>query len=48
MALLLRVLLPPLHPIPAAVLVLGAFGAVYLGTGALLGLPQARRLLRLG
>jgi putative peptidoglycan lipid II flippase len=48
MALLLRVLLPPLHPIPAAVLVLGAFGAVYLGIGALLGLPQARRLLRLG
>jgi putative peptidoglycan lipid II flippase len=46
-ALLARVLLPPLHPIPAAVLVLGAFGAMYLGGGAILGLPQARRLLRL-
>jgi hypothetical protein len=26
---------------------LGAFGAMYLGIGAALGLPQARRLLRL-
>jgi putative peptidoglycan lipid II flippase len=46
-ALLVRVLLPPLHPIPEAVVVLGAFGAMYLGIGAALGLPQARRLLRL-
>ena len=43
---LARLALPPLHPIPAAVLVLGLFGAVYLAVGALLGVPHARRLLR--
>jgi putative peptidoglycan lipid II flippase len=43
-----RAALPPLHPITAAVLILSAFGATYLGTAALLGVPQARRLLRLG
>jgi putative peptidoglycan lipid II flippase len=43
---LVRYALPPLHPIPAAALVLGAFGAAYLGGTALLGVPQARRLLR--
>jgi putative peptidoglycan lipid II flippase len=42
-----RALLPPLHPIPAAVLVLGVFGAAYLGLAALFGVPQARRLLRM-
>jgi putative peptidoglycan lipid II flippase len=44
---LVRYALPPLHPIPAAALVLGAFGAVYLAGAAMLGVPQARRLLRL-
>ncbi len=44
---LVRTALPPLHPIPAAALILGAFGATYLGGTALLGVPQARRLLRL-
>ena len=43
---LARLVLPPLHPIPAAVLVLGLFGAVYLAVAALLGVPHARRLLR--
>ena len=43
----LRSALPPLHPIPEAVLVLGAFGLAYFGAGAALGLPEARRLLRL-
>ena len=43
---LARLALPPLHPIPAAVLVLGLFGAVYLAVAALLGVPHARRLLR--
>jgi putative peptidoglycan lipid II flippase len=43
---LVRLGLPPLNPIPAAVLILGVFGAVYLGAAALLGVPQARRLFR--
>jgi putative peptidoglycan lipid II flippase len=45
---LVRYALPPLHPIPVAALALGAFGAAYLGGAALLGVPQARRLLRRG
>ena len=45
---LVRVSLPPLHPIPGAVLILGVFGGTYLGGTALLGVPQARRLLRMG
>jgi putative peptidoglycan lipid II flippase len=44
---LVRATIPPLHPIPAAVLILGAFGATYLVGAALLGVPQARRLLRM-
>jgi putative peptidoglycan lipid II flippase len=44
---LVRAVLPPLHPIPAAVLILGVFGGTYLGGAALLGVSQARRLLRL-
>jgi putative peptidoglycan lipid II flippase len=43
-----RSVLPSLHPIAAATLVLGAFGVVYLGAAAALGVPQARRVLRLG
>lgn len=43
---LLRIALPPLHPIAEAVLVLGTFGVAYFGAGAALGLPEARRLLR--
>ena len=43
---LVRGLLPPVHPIPAAVLVLGAFGFAYFGIGAALGVPEARRFLR--
>ena len=42
-----RSTLPMLHPIPAAVLILGVFGATYVGGAALLGVPQAKRLLRL-
>jgi len=42
-----RSVLPPMHPIPAAALVLGAFGAMYLGGAAFLGVPQARRVLRM-
>jgi putative peptidoglycan lipid II flippase len=44
---LVRSALPPVHPIPAAVVILGVFGCVYLGGAALLGVPQARRLLRM-
>ena len=44
---LVRSVLPSLHPIPAAALILGVFCAAYLGAGALLGVAQARRLLRL-
>jgi putative peptidoglycan lipid II flippase len=47
-AWLVRAALPPLHPISRAVLVLGVFGVTYLGGAALLRVPQARRLLRLG
>ena len=43
---LVRSALPALHPIPAAALILGVFGATYLGAAALLGVPQARGLLR--
>jgi putative peptidoglycan lipid II flippase len=43
---LVRLALPALHPILLAVFVLGAFAAAYLGAAALLGVPQARRMLR--
>lgn len=39
-------LLPPLHPILLAVLVLGAYGGVYLGAARLLGVEEARRFAR--
>ena len=42
----IRGALPEMHPIGVAVIVLGVFGAVYLGGAAALGVPQARRLLR--
>jgi putative peptidoglycan lipid II flippase len=45
---LIRAALPPLHPIPEAILVLGAFGSVYLGAAALAGVPEARRPLARG
>ncbi len=41
-----RLVLPALHPLALAVLVLGAFGVVYLGAGAVLGVPEAGRILR--
>jgi hypothetical protein len=44
---LVRAALPPLHPIAAAVLILGVFGGTYLSGAALLGVSQARRLLRI-
>jgi hypothetical protein len=38
--------LPPLHPIPAAGVVLAAFGLVYFGVGAATGVPEARAVFR--
>ncbi|HEU4955005.1 MAG TPA: murein biosynthesis integral membrane protein MurJ [Gemmatimonadales bacterium] len=43
---LLRVVLPPLHPIAMAALVLAAFGLVYFGVGLAAGVPEARAMLR--
>jgi thiol:disulfide interchange protein len=43
---LLRVVLPPLHPIAVAALVLAAFGLVYFSVGLAAGVPEARALLR--
>jgi hypothetical protein len=37
-----RLLLPPLRPELAAVVVLGTYGAVYLGATAAAGIPEAR------
>ncbi|HYY52334.1 MAG TPA: murein biosynthesis integral membrane protein MurJ [Myxococcales bacterium] len=52
--LLLKIALPPLHPVMRAVLVLGLFGATYLGVALALrvdeasqALARARRLIRL-
>ncbi|HEX6939609.1 MAG TPA: murein biosynthesis integral membrane protein MurJ [Longimicrobiales bacterium] len=39
-------LLPPLHPVATAAVVLSVYGACYLGVGGLLGLSRARGLLR--
>lgn len=45
-----KLLVSPLHPIPLAVIVLGAYGVTYFGVSAAFGLPEARlvigRLLR--
>jgi putative peptidoglycan lipid II flippase len=41
-----ELLLPPVHPVARAALVLLPFGAGYLGVAHLLGLPEARALVR--
>jgi putative peptidoglycan lipid II flippase len=41
----IRWLLPPLHPLPTAVVVLAVFGAVYFGITAALGLGESGRFL---
>lgn len=38
----LKLLVSPLHPIPLAIIVLGAYGITYFGVTAALGLPEAR------
>jgi putative peptidoglycan lipid II flippase len=40
-----RLLVPPIHPIPYAVLILGAAGVVYMGAAYLLRLGEARMLM---
>ena len=43
---LVRAVLPPMHPIPLAALVLGVFAIGYFGLGVVLGVPEARALVR--
>jgi len=43
--LLAKLALPALHPIPRAIVVLGLFGAVYLGSTLALGVSEARQAL---
>jgi putative peptidoglycan lipid II flippase len=42
----LKLLLPHLHPIPLAVIVLGAYGVLYFAVAAAFGLPEAQTVLR--
>lgn len=41
----LKLALPTLHPLPTAMVVLGFYGAVFLGSTMVLGLPEARRVI---
>jgi putative peptidoglycan lipid II flippase len=43
-----RLVLPAMHPVPRAVMVLGLFGVIYFGATWLLGIPEAKRFLRRG
>src|SRR6266403_681760 len=43
--LLAKLALPAVHPIPRAIIVLGLFGAVYLGSTLALGVSEARQAL---
>jgi putative peptidoglycan lipid II flippase len=42
----LKQVLPPLHAIPLAILVLGPYGMLYFAIGAGFGVPEARRILK--
>ena len=42
----LKLILPPIHAIPFAILVLGTYGVLYFAIGAGLGVPEARRILK--
>jgi putative peptidoglycan lipid II flippase len=48
LALGLKLALPPMHPVLRAALVLGLFGATYLGAALLLGIDEAKRFLKRG
>jgi len=39
-------ILPPMHAIPFAILVLGTYGVLYFAIGAALGIPEARDILK--
>jgi peptidoglycan biosynthesis protein MviN/MurJ (putative lipid II flippase) len=41
----IRMLLPELHPVAAAALILSGFGAAYFGTSALAGVREAREIV---
>jgi putative peptidoglycan lipid II flippase len=41
-----KLILPPLHAIPLAILVLGTYGVLYFAIGAGFGVPEARRILK--
>ncbi len=45
-AFVLKWILPPLHAIPLAILVLGTYGVLYFAIGAGFGVPEARRILK--
>ena len=42
----LKWILPPLHAIPLAILVLGTYGVLYFAIGAGFGVPEAHRILK--
>ncbi|HEY0722733.1 MAG TPA: lipid II flippase MurJ, partial [Pyrinomonadaceae bacterium] len=42
----LKRILPPLHAIPLAILVLGTYGVLYFAIGAGFGVPEAHRILK--
>ena len=42
----LKLILPPLHAIPHAILVLGTYGVLYFAIAAGFGVPEARRILK--
>lgn len=48
----LKLMLPPLHPLPLAIVVLGGYGVTYFAVTTAFGLPEARalvgRVLRIG
>ena len=41
----LKLILPPMHAIPLAILVLGLYGVLYFVFGAVLGITEARQIL---
>jgi putative peptidoglycan lipid II flippase len=41
----IKIALPPLHPVIAATLILGAYGVIYLGATMLLRIPEARSII---
>jgi len=42
----LKLILPPMHPIPLAILVLGTYGVLYFLIGAGMGIVEARQILK--